>query len=522
MAFAWSLSLQAQPTFEKIYFTSSGLRFDLIELPSKNVFSALGCSQGVSRLDLQGNLIDTQCYFPDTMVGVSALRKVADNEYYFASNYVKDSCTSSGSLTLPFTHPAIGRMDSLGNVLALRHYVFDGECRNLTGNLEITADKGALICGRDSWFFAMRVDSLLSPLWAKRYTNNGGFQFVKELPGGDLLAGINMDTAGAVVTRLDPDGNVLWCKSYIRPKGVIHDAVVESDDSFIITGSTDSTSTNVFIPLPETFQPKLFMMKLNGSGEVQWCRGYDSAPNYWNTPRASRIVRTIDGNYAVLATLGHPGSNMFFRPFLMKTNLNGDTLWTRSVGSSGYDYFTMDLLASSDGGLCFSGWVWGDLPDANLALPYIFKTDSLGHVPCGQQAQSIQVLDFFPTDSSFTLASLDDVTVRPAFVNDTIFGPIAVYDACIVTTVGIRSIQDRKFRVYPNPSSGLFTVEFADPLMAESYYSVYDVIGKLLYQRPLPVGKLTEEIDLSRYGKGTYVIKFTNPNGVCYERVVVE
>ena len=32
----------------------------------------------------------------------------------------------------------------------------------------------------------------------------------------------------------------------------------------------------------------------------------------------------------------------------------------------------------------------------------------------------------------------------------------------------------------------------------------------------------TEEVALSRFGPGTYVITFTIPDGVCHERVVVE
>ena len=30
------------------------------------------------------------------------------------------------------------------------------------------------------------------------------------------------------------------------------------------------------------------------------------------------------------------------------------------------------------------------------------------------------------------------------------------------------------------------------------------------------------EVDLSQFGSGTYVIKFTDKEGMCYERVVVE
>ena len=76
--------------------------------------------------------------------------------------------------------------------------------------------------------------------------------------------------------------------------------------------------------------------------------------------------------------------------------------------------------------------------------------------------------------------------------------------------------------IRPNPNTGRFTVEFQDPLMAESYYSVYDAVGKLLYQRPLRAGATVEEVDLARFGPGTYVITFTSQEGTCYEQVVVE
>ena len=76
--------------------------------------------------------------------------------------------------------------------------------------------------------------------------------------------------------------------------------------------------------------------------------------------------------------------------------------------------------------------------------------------------------------------------------------------------------------VWPNPSTGRFTLEFKDPLAAESYYSVYDVMGKLLCQRPLPTNTKLEEVDFLRFGTGTFAIKFTSPSGIGYERVVIE
>jgi hypothetical protein len=303
---------------------------------------------------------------------------------------------------------------------------------------------------------------------------------------------------------------------------MIADCHIESDSSFIVMGFTDSiASTNGFAPLLPSYHPKLFMMKLDGVGSVQWCKGYDSDPNLWHTRRGSRIVRSHDGHYVVLANLGAEGYNLQYRPFLMKTDQNGDTLWTRSAGSNGYRYTTSDLLAYSDGGFLYNGMISGNLPDAWTGAPYIFKTDSLGHLPCSERWHPVQVMDLFPTDSSFTLTSVDGATMYPAFVSDTIFDPITVYDACVVATP-VPYTYMRKFSVRPNPNTGRFIVEFKDPLMAESYYSVYDAMGRLLLQRPLPAGSTTEQVDLSRFGLGAYVIKFTSPEGVQHERVVVE
>jgi hypothetical protein len=136
----------------------------------------------------------------------------------------------------------------------------------------------------------------------------------------------------------------------------------------------------------------------------------------------------------------------------------------------------------------------------------------------------VQLLELFPTDSSFALTSVDGATVHPAFASDTTFAPIAVYDACeVANSVPPYALtREKRMRVRPNPNTGRFTVQFKDPLLADSYYSVYDAMGKLLYQRQLRTGATLEEVDLSRFGAGSYVIRFTDKEGSCYERVVVE
>ncbi|MBK6777893.1 MAG: T9SS type A sorting domain-containing protein [Flavobacteriales bacterium] len=515
MTLVWSCCAEAQPTFTKYYYATGTAKLNLNEISSGNIVTGMARQSGTSVMDPAGNIVHTHCYAIDTFLVLQSVKQYNDNEFFFVGGYYKDTCTAGNFGVITQIHPAIGRMDSLGSVLNLKHYVLNAGCTNACGDLSITSNKCVLAWGRDAMFFALKTDSIGETIWAKRFSNVGGFQFIKELPSGDLLAGINMDTAAAVVARLDPAGNFIWCKSYIRPRGMVHDCLIESDSSFIITGYTDSiASTNGFTPLPLDYHPRLFTMKLDGSGDVQWCKGYDSDPHLWYARRGSRIVRAQDGNYVVLANFGIEGFNRPFRPFLMKTDLNGDTIWTRSAGVNGYTYDTRDLLAYSDGGFMYNGVGTG-------IGTYLFKTDSLGHLPCNEEWYPVQVTDLFPTDSSFTLTSVDGATALPAFIGDTIYDPVVTLDGCTITSV-IDPRNPRKFKIYPNPNSGRFTVEFEDPLMAESYYSVYDAMGRLLYQRPLPTGATMEQVDLSRYGKGAYVIKLTDREGVRYERVVLE
>ncbi|MCW5899477.1 MAG: T9SS type A sorting domain-containing protein [Flavobacteriales bacterium] len=522
IAVAWPCTIHAQQTFERLYQSGTSYSFDLIELPGHSILTAMGATL---LLDPEGYVDHASFFHEGGTYLVQTMRAAGDNEFYFTTGLNAGSCASSNT-GATLIHPVLGKMDSLGSVLALKYYDLNpGICWGIPGGLEVSEDMGAITWGRERNFYAMKLDSEFEHVWLKKIEHQGGFQFIKELPGGDLLAGINMDTAGAVVARMDSDGNLLWCKSYIRPRGMVHDVVIEPDGSFLISGFTDSTaSTNPFIPYPPSYHPKLFMMKLNGQGEVQWCRGYDSAPNLWYLHNASRIVKTLDGKYAVLATLGYPQNNSFFRPFLMKTDMNGDTLWIRSVGANGYDYQAQDLLAYSDGGFLFSGIVWGDMPGLNSSLNYIYKTDSLGHFTCLEKHHPLQVLDLFPADSSFVLTSVDGAaTSYPVLVNDSILDPqlLLLYDACIVTN-GVSTMQARKPRIYPNPTPGRFTMEFTDPLLRDSFYSVYDATGRLLYQRPLPTGATLEEVDFSRFGRGTYVLRVTDPEGQRHERVVVE
>ncbi len=106
----------------------------------------------------------------------------------------------------------------------------------------------------------------------------------------------------------------------------------------------------------------------------------------------------------------------------------------------------------------------------------------------------------------------------PAFVNETTFDAATIYDGCTLTT-GLPHTPGRTQKpiIRPNPTPGRFTVEFQDPLMKDSYYSVYDVMGKLLFQRAAAQRQgNTEEVVCAGYSTGhlrdpVHVIKARHP-----------
>lgn len=521
------LTTSGQSSFERIYEGATSFKYNMTELPSGRILAGLGRTRAISHIDSLGEITYTHSYwalpeFP--LTGIGGVRQHSANEYIFTAGCRLDSCGQLGLTTVPYFHPVLGKIDSVGNILALRYYELNLGCRNIGSDITVTGNGDIIAWGHELDYFVLRTNSELVPQFAKRFIGVGGVQFVKELPSGDILAGINMQGAGGVLVRMDASGNFIWCKSYMRPKGMVHDAVIESDSSYTITGYTDSTSLDMFTPLPPSFQPKLFLMNIGGDGEVHWCKGYESATYRWYTPQSSRIEKLIDGNYMIMSNLGYADYNFHFRPILMKISPSADTLWTRAIGAAGYSYQALDLLAHSTGDYLISGVIHGELPGLNSALPFMYRMNSSGQLPCSDTAFPIQIWDLFPTDSSFTLTAVDGATVHSAIVSDTTFATIDVFDACeIANGFAQRPMRrDKRTTIRPNPNTGRFTVQFTDPLIAESYYSVYDAVGKLLFQRPLPKGRETEEVDLSRFGAGTYVIRFTDKEGSCYERVVVE
>ncbi|AMM52339.1 hypothetical protein TH61_15675 [Rufibacter sp. DG15C] len=84
--------------------------------------------------------------------------------------------------------------------------------------------------------------------------------------------------------------------------------------------------------------------------------------------------------------------------------------------------------------------------------------------------------------------------------------------------------NDLKVTLYPNPSSGRFTVSFQIDKKSETKLRVVDSTGRTVLEEDagMQKGMFTRELDLSRFGRGVYILQILSGKNVRSERVVVQ
>lgn len=95
----------------------------------------------------------------------------------------------------------------------------------------------------------------------------------------------------------------------------------------------------------------------------------------------------------------------------------------------------------------------------------------------------------------------------------------------LVSTVGVNeeSAVGTKFSVYPNPSTGIFTVTFTSAEIVQYKLELRNVIGQIIYEEELKDfnGTYTKDFDITDYEKGEYFIVITDFDNHRLEKLVV-
>ncbi len=217
----------------------------------------------------------------------------------------------------------------------------------------VTSDGNYLIVGSTGSFGAGGGDIyllLLDPsgerIWSRTLGNAGvdqGRQVRQTSDGGFVLTGFtNGSGAGGYdgyVAKVTGQGDLLWERTYGGTGwDFLYSISICTDGGFIAAGETFSDGTG---------GGDAWVLKLDGSGAVQWNRTY----GYGQRDFARCVIALSGGNYMIAGAVTVNGDQ---DAWLVKLSNSGAMVWNSTQGGDSADY-AASVIQASDGGYAAVG-----------------------------------------------------------------------------------------------------------------------------------------------------------------------
>ena len=190
------------------------------------------------------------------------------------------------------------------------------------------------------------TDGSGNAFWTRNYggdANDIAYSVQQTFDGGFIVAGTTQSFGNGsqvYLIRTDADGDTLWTRTYGGSDYEEGNSVQQTSDSgYIIAGKTTSFGATL---------GDMYLVKTNAVGETLWTRTYggDSAEV------ANSVQQTTDGGYVLAGQTNSYGKQ--YQVYVVKTDADGDTLWTRTFGGDSLDVGNA-IQQTSDGGYIVAG-----------------------------------------------------------------------------------------------------------------------------------------------------------------------
>lgn len=165
--------------------------------------------------------------------------------------------------------------------------------------------------------------------------------------------------------KIDTDGDTLWTRTYGGPDDEWGRSVQQTEDGgFIIGGYVGNN-------LEENYD--FFLVKTDSNGDTLWTRTYGGS----DLDKAYSVQQTNDGGYIIGGRTGiYTNPGYLWDAYLVKTDADGDTIWTRTFGESdGWDWIE-SVCQTDDGGYVAVGV--SDYVHNETANVFLIKLDADG------------------------------------------------------------------------------------------------------------------------------------------------
>jgi len=369
-------------------------------------------------------------------------------------------------------------------------------------------------------------------------------------PGIGVSTKISSGSQDCFIQKLDNDGNFIWVKTM---GGKAYDELksIEVDDFGNVYSTGGFNDTADFDPgagvynLISIKDYDIFVQKLDSNGDFVWAKRFGGIGNDLvysialdglnNVYTTGYFLDTVDFNPgAGIYNLSARSSDIYIN----KLDSNGDFVWAKKMGGSGYDLGISVTTDSFDN--VYSTGYFSDTADfdpgtANHFLiakkgSYIQKLDSAGNYIWAKGVDNSEgnAIIVEPSGNIYTMGEYWDTAVfDPGNGNNTLIGNgynDIFIQRIIQNSLGFPTLQKLSSALYPNPNNGSFTLEintFSDKY--QNYQlEVYSVMGALVYSEQLKIAEsICKKMNLEYLSKGLYFIKLKSKKSVFNFRFVL-
>jgi hypothetical protein len=253
---------------------------------------------------------------------------------------------------------------------------YGGSSSDYGYSVQQTNDGGYVIVGGTSSFGAGSSDVYLiktnangETLWAKTFGGSGddeGYSVRQTSDSGYVITGGTTSFGNGsfyvYLIKTNADGDTLWTKTFGGSSDDVGYSVKQTSDSgYVVAGYTNSFGAG---------QGDFYLIKTNSAGDALWTKTFGGSSD----DVGYTVQQTSDSGYVIAgytSSFGAGGSDVY----LIKTDTNGDTLWTKIYGGSNNDD-GHSVQQTSDGGYVIAGTTSSF--GAGSVDIYLIKTNAAG------------------------------------------------------------------------------------------------------------------------------------------------
>ncbi|MDB0007091.1 hypothetical protein N9E30_03975 [Flavobacteriales bacterium] len=262
----------------------------------------------------------------------------------------------------------------------------DGDCGY---SVQQTTDGGYIIVGNTSitynlgysYVYIIKTDENGNEQWSQTFGGedcyNYGYSVQQTNDGGYIITGFTCSFGNGgydiYLIKTDENGNEVWNKTFGGEGSEFGYSVQQTTDGgYILVGNTNSLT----ITLEEYEVELVYLIKTDGNGNEQWAQTFAGGffSDYGN---GYSVQQTNDGGYIITGqTTGGTFGTSTYDVYLIKTDENGNELWSQTLGGEGVDDLGRSVQQTTDGGYI----IVGNTNNANGDDVYLIKTDGYGNI----------------------------------------------------------------------------------------------------------------------------------------------